>query len=229
MEIITISNIKIEVHKKNIKNLYLAVIPPEGRARVSAPKKMRDEDIKIFIIKKLDWIRQKQEKYINKSKLYEYKYVSGENIYLWGEKYELQVVNSNTKSEIKINENKLILKVNEDSTIDERLKLINEWYRHNIKQEIPELLEKWQKIIGVTASEWHVKNMKTRWGTCNIRDTRIWLNLQLAKKHPKCLEYVVVHELVHLLEGSHNRIFKNYMDKFLPNWRLIKKQLNSNI
>lgn len=102
-----------------------------------------------------------------------------------------------------------------------------DWYRRNIKKEIPQLLEKWQKIIGVTASDWGVKNMKTRWGTCNIEDKRIWLNLQLVKKPFECLEYVMVHELVHLLEKNHNKIFISYMDEFLPNWRKIKEELNS--
>jgi predicted metal-dependent hydrolase len=223
---LTIDNIEVEVQKKNIKNLYLSVLPPNGRVRVSAPVNMDDEAVKVFIAAKISWIRKHQDKYKNRPVQCENKYVSGETILLWGKPYYLEVVYSNARNNIKIDGSRLILQVRGTSTVEQRADVVNKWYRTNIKREIPKLLEKWQKIMGVAVLEWRVKNMKTRWGTCNIKDKRIWLNLQLAKKHPVCLEYVVVHELVHLLERNHNKIFKSYMDKFLPNWRVIKKELN---
>lgn len=222
-----IDDIEIQVEKKKIKNIYLRVAAPKGRVQVSVPKNMKDEAIKMFLISKMPWIKKHKDKYKNQPKRCIREYVSGESVYLWGKKYVLKVVYSNKHNDIKINEDEIILQVRQNSTTEQREKLLNEWYRENIKSKIPKLLEKWQKIIGVTAEEWGVKNMKTRWGTCNVRDKRIWLNLQLTKKPSKCFEYVIVHELVHLLEKSHNNIFIGYMDKFLPNWREIKKELNT--
>lgn len=227
MTSLIIDDIEIWVQKKKIKNIYLRVSAPQGRVQVSAPKNMKDEAIKMFLISKMPWIKKHKDKYTNQAKQCIREYVSDESVYLWGRKYVLKVVYSNKNNDIKIDGDRLILQVRENSTVGQREKLLNEWYRENIKSEIPKLLEKWQKIIGVTAEEWGVKNMKTRWGTCNVRDKRIWLNLQLAKRPPKCLEYVIVHELVHLLEKSHNNIFIGYMDEFIPNWRTIKKELNT--
>ncbi len=121
---------------------------------------------------------------------------------------------------------RLILQVRETSTTDQRANILNAWYREHIKKEIPPLIEKWQRMIGVEIADWGVKNMKTRWGSCNAKAKRIWLNLQLAKKYPKCLEYVVVHELVHLLEKKHNKDFVAYRDKFLLDWRITEDELN---
>lgn len=227
MENLTINDIEVEIQKKNIKNLHLSVLPPKGKVRVSAPDSMNDDAIRIFIITKIGWIKKQQEKYKNQLRQCEREYVSGESVYLWGKRYRLDVVYSNVCNNVKIKGNKLIFQVREASTTEQRENVLNDWYRKNIKEEIPQLLEKWQKTIGVTASDWGVKNMKTRWGTCNIGDKRIWLNLQLVKKPFECLEYVIVHELVHLLEKNHNKIFISYMDEFLPNWRKIKEELNS--
>ncbi|NTV90617.1 MAG: M48 family metallopeptidase, partial [Clostridiales bacterium] len=121
---------------------------------------------------------------------------------------------------------KLILKLPPGYSKEKREKLVNEWLRRNLHKEIPALLEKWQPIIGVKILDWGIKNMKTRWGTCNIKARRIWLNLRLAQKPRECLEYVVVHELVHLLERKHNKVFKDYMSRFIPEWKLIKAGLN---
>lgn len=227
MSTLIIDDIEIQVQKKKIKNIYLRVKAPQGGVQVSAPKNMNDEAIKMFVVSKISWIKKHQEKYKNRPKQCKREYISGESVYVFGKRYTLELVYSNRCNDVKIDGDQLILQVREESTIEHRANILNEWYRENIKREIPKLLEKWQKIIGVTAEEWGVKNMKTRWGTCNVRDKRIWLNLQLAKKHPKCLEYVVVHELVHLLEKSHNNIFIGYMNKFLPNWRETKKELNT--
>jgi predicted metal-dependent hydrolase len=226
VENLRINNIEIEVQKKNIKNLHLAVLPPLGRVRVSAPQNMNEDAIRMFVITKISWIKKQQEKFKNQLRQSEREYVSGESVYLWGKRYRMEVVYSNIRNDIQLKGDKLILQVREASTTDQRENILNAWYREHIKREIPPLLEKWQKIIGVAIADWGVKNMKTRWGTCNVKDRRMWLNLQLAKKHPQCLEYVVVHELVHLLEKNHNKAFVAYMDKFLPDWRTTKDELN---
>ncbi|GLC31168.1 M48 family metallopeptidase [Clostridium omnivorum] len=229
MESLTINNIEIEVQKKNIKNLHLSVLPPSGRVRVSAPQNMNDEAIRVFLITKIGWIKQQQEKFNNQPRQTEREYVSGESVYLWGRRYRLEVVYSNIRNDIKIHGDRLVLQVREESSTEQRANVLNAWYRDNLKKEIPKLLEKWQKIIGVSVNEWGVKKMKTKWGTCNAEAKRIWLNLQLVKKSPQCLEYVIVHELVHLLEKKHNKIFTGYMNKFLPDWRTTKAELNAQI
>lgn len=227
MKNILINDIEVEVQKKYIKNLHLYILPPQGNVRISAPRNMSEDAIHMFLVSKLPWIKKHQEKFRNQPRQLQREYVSGEAVFLWGKCYQLEVVYSNTNNAVQLEGDKIIFQVRESSTTVQREKVLNEWYRENIKKEIPELLRKWQEIIGVTALEWSVKNMKTRWGTCNIRDKRIWLNLQLVKKHPQCLEYIIVHELVHLLEKKHNNNFIAYMDRFLPDWRTIKEQLNS--
>ncbi len=221
-----VSGINIEIKKKNIKNMYLSVLPPMGNVRISAPLHASDEDIKSFALTKIDWIKKKVAKYENQTRQSENKYVSGESHYLWGQRYKLEIKNTRAANNVEIKANKLILTINENSTTSQREKVINEWYRAQLKARLPTLVEKWENKIGVKTNEVRVKNMRTRWGTCNIKDKRIWINLQLAKNPVNCLEYIVVHELVHLLEKNHTSVFVNYMDKFLPNWRVVKDELN---
>lgn len=227
MNHIKVSNIEIDIIKKNIKNLYISVLPPSGSVRVSAPLKMNDEMIKSFIMSKVPWIIKSQSRFKNRAVQIERKYVSGESIYLWGRRYEMNVEYTKTACKIDIIGDKLYFCIRKQSTMEQRQSALNEWYRRQLKDKVPPLLEKWQDILGVKVQEFRIKKMRTRWGTCNINDKRIWLNLELAKKPPECLEYVVVHELVHLLERNHNKVFKGYMDKFLPDWRNIKDELNS--
>jgi hypothetical protein len=226
VEKLIISNIEIEVYKKKIKNLYLSVLPPKGKVRISAPESMNEEAIRMFAVTKISWIHKQQEKFKNQPRQSEREYVSGESVYLWGKRYRLEVVYSNRCNDIQLKRDRLILQVREASTTEQREKILNAWYQQHLKKEIPLVLKKWQKSIGVMASDWGVKNMKTRWGTCNVKDKRIWLNLQLAKKPHQCLEYVVVHELVHLFEKNHTKAFVAYMDSFLPDWRTTKEELN---
>lgn len=227
MNHIKVSNIEIDIIKKNIKNLYISVLPPSGSVRVSAPLKMNDEMIKSFIMSKVPWIIKSQSRFKNRAVQIERKYVSGESIYLWGRRYEMNVEYTKTACKIDIIGDKLYFCIRKQSTMEQRQSALNEWYRRQLKDKVLPLLEKWQDILGVKVQEFRIKKMRTRWGTCNINDKRIWLNLELAKKPPECLEYVVVHELVHLLERNHNKVFKAYMDKFLPDWRNIKDELNS--
>ena len=147
-------------------------------------------------------------------------------IIFWGRRYRLELKYTKKANKVETKGNKLVLTVREASTQEQREKIMNEWYRAELKAKLPALIEKWEKIIGVKTNDFGVKNMRTRWGTCNVKDKRIWINLQLAKKPVACLEYIVVHELVHLLEKNHTPVFIEYMDKFLPGWRVTKDELN---
>ncbi len=224
----TVSDIEIELVKKDIKNLHLSVFPPNGRVRISAPKKMDNDAIRLFAISKLSWIKKQRAKFKNQERQPEQEFVSGESHYFLGERYLLNVVYTNKRKQCVEIRNKtyLDLFVREGSVKEKRQKVMKEWYRRELKALIPSLIEKWEPIIGVKVNSWGVKLMKTRWGTCNTTHKRIWLNLELAKKPLACLEYIVVHEMVHLLERHHNERFVSYMDKFLPNWRSIKAELN---
>ena len=206
--------------------MYLKVSRQDGKVSVSAPLRTKDDIIKRFVASKLDWIDKQVKKFENRKSLIDLEYKQDEIHYVWGKPYSLEIKYENKKG-VEILDDKLILAIHKDSTIIQREKLLIEWYRKQLKERLPDLVEKWEYIIGVSIESVRVRNMTTRWGTCNTRDKRICFNLQLAKKPLRCLEYVVVHELVHLLEPSHNVVFKNHMDKYLPNWREIKRELNS--
>lgn len=224
---IIIGNIKIEVIKKNIKNLHLSVHPPNGRVRIAAPLMMNDEAIRIFAISKLPWIKKQQAKFQEQERQSEREYISGESHYYQGRRYLLNVVYTKKKQRVEINKNNQInLYVHEGSTAGQRERVMMEWYRSELKKQIPDLIAKWEKHIGVKVNSWGVKLMKTKWGTCNSKAKRIWLNLELAKKNPRCLEYIVVHEMIHLIEKHHNEWFYAYLEQFIPNWKEIKEELN---
>jgi predicted metal-dependent hydrolase len=223
-----VSDIEIEVAKKNIKNVYLSVYPPNGQVKISAPKKMTDDDIRLFVMSKVPWIKKQQRKFKNQERIPEREYKSGESHYFGGQQYLLNVIYQNSnKSKVEIRNNKYIdLYVKEGSGKEKREDIIKEWYRKELKSIIPPLIQKWEEIMNLRVNEWGVKQMKTRWGTCNINAKRIWLNLELAKKSPHCLEYIIVHEMAHLIEKGHGDKFKAIMDRYYPNWKNVNAELN---
>jgi len=227
MHYITVSDLVIEVDRKGIKNLHLSVNPPDGRVRIATPIHIDDEAVRLFAVSKLPWIRKQQRKFENQPRQSEREFVSGESHYFNGERYLLNVIYRKGNAKVVIrNKTYMDLYVRENSNQEQHRRVVTEWYRKQLKTKIPDLIDKWQETIGVTLKGWGVRQMKTRWGTCNIEERRIWLNLELAKKPDLCLEYVIVHELVHLLERKHNDRFVELMDEFMPNWRLYRDELN---
>jgi len=222
-----LSGIEIEVIKKDIKNMHLNVLPPAGRVRISAPYGTSDDAINLFAVKKISWIKKNIEKYKSQARQTEREYITGESHYLWGRRYKLEVRYSNKANNLEIKGNKMILTVREKSTTTQRENYVNEWYREELKKKLPALISKWEEIIGVKVNDVGVKNMRTRWGTCNPETKRILVNLQLAKKPINCLEYIVIHELVHLREKTHTNRFVEHMDSYMPDWRVVKDELNS--
>jgi predicted metal-dependent hydrolase len=180
------------------------------------------------VLSKLSWIRKQQAKFVGQERrLLPPEYVSGESHYFQGTCYRLNVVEHLGRSRVTMSDRATLdLYIRPDSERDQRERVLLNWYRQQLNEQVPALLAKWEAIMGVQSAEWHIKQMKTRWGTCNPRASRIWLNLELAKKPVDCLEYVIVHELVHLLARKHDAKFKGYMDKFLPQWRLLREELN---
>lgn len=224
---IRVSDIEVQVVRKDIKNLYLRVHRPDGRVQVSAPLHVSDDDVRLAVTSRLKWIRKKQSGIYHRPCQARQKIVSGENHYVFGRRYQLEVVERRGRHEVLLgNQSTLSLYVSPGTTRSNRQRVLNAWYRDQMKDRIPALLEKWQSVVGKEAAEWGVKRMKTRWGSCNINRRRIWLNLELASKPVECLEYVLVHELVHLYERYHNDNFKRYMDAFMPEWRVHRDTLN---
>ncbi len=226
---IVVNGIEVTVSKKAIKNMHLYVKPPDGHVTVSAPLQQSDESIEIFIRTKLGWIKRQQEKFKKQPRQTEREYVSGEALYVWGRQYYLLVNYSNKGNSLILDGEKAILTVREGSSTEQRAKFVNEWYRGILKTEVERILPKCEKTTWLHAAEWQIKYMTTRWGTCNVVSRKIWINLQLAKKAPECLEYIILHELAHLKEKSHNENFVAMMDSFMPNWREIRKNLNEQI
>jgi len=222
---LNISGIPIEVCKKNIKNMHLYVKPPNGNVTVSAPLSISNDAIERFIRTKVSWIKKQISTYDNQLRQSEREYVSGETLYLWGKQYHLQTEYGHKNSLVLSGEN-AVLTVRKESTAQQRENFVREWYRELLKTEIARLLPKWEKITGLKAESWQTKYMTTRWGTCNTKTGKLWFNLQLAKKSPKCLEYIILHELVHLVEKKHNERFVSLMDKYMPMWREVKATLN---
>ncbi len=225
-EIITFDKIKVTLHRKNIKNMYLRVMPPDGEVKLSAPSHVSDEDIHNFINSHIDWIKRKQKLILENNIKAPSKYRTGEKHYLWGKEYTLQLITNETIKSVLIDENKSImyLPVPKRSTIEKRRKILNEFYRKQMKLAYPPVLDRCVGIVGKKPTEVKIRSMKN-WGNCN-QNGRITLNLNLAKKDPICLEYVMIHELCHLIEFNHSKKFKKLMDKFCPDWKKIKKILN---
>lgn len=225
---ITVNGIDVQVVRKAIKNLHLAVYPPDGHVRVAVPEHITDDNIRLAVIAKLGWIKRQQRDFNDQPRQSEREYISGECHYVFGKRCRLELIEREGRPEVKLlKSGKLKLFVRPGSSIEIKDKVLNAWYREELKTVIPELLEKWQPIIGKRARDWGVRKMKTKWGSCNVEQRRIWLNLELAKKPPECLEYILVHELVHLHERHHNLRFRELLDQFLPRWRISQKTLNT--
>jgi len=206
--------------------MHLYVKPPNGKVMVSAPLSMSDEAIERFVRTKTSWIKRQVNKFENQPRQSEREYVSGETLYVWGKQYFLQTDYDN-RSSLVLSGDKAILVIRKGSTADQREKYIREWYRKLLKTEIERILPKWEKKTGLKTESWQIRYMTSRWGSCKIKKRKIWLNLQLAKKTPECLEYIILHELIHFVEKGHNEKFNTLLDQYMPKWREIKKTLNS--
>ncbi|MEJ5315576.1 MAG: SprT family zinc-dependent metalloprotease [Tenuifilum sp.] len=227
MDQITISDITIDVVRKDIKNIHLAVYPPKGRVRIAAPLNITEDAIRLYVISKLGWIKRHQRKFETQERITPREYKQRESHYFKGRRYLLQIVETDKRQKVVLKNKKFIeLHIKPDTPTEKRHEILTEWYRIELKKQIPTMIEKWEKILNVKVDDWQVKQMKTKWGSCNIEKKRIWLNLELAKKPEHCLEYIIVHEMVHLLERHHNERFQYYMDLHLPNWRQLKTELN---
>jgi predicted metal-dependent hydrolase len=223
---VKLGEIEVDVVLKDIKNVHLSVHPPTGRVRISAPKRMRIDTIRVFAISKLDWIKQQQTKLREQERETPRDYVDRESHYAWGKRYLLTVSEVDEPPSIELKHSRMLLRVRPRTDEDKRQAVVEEWYRERLKEAVPPLLARWQPLLGVRTQRFFVQRMKTKWGSCNCKACTIRLNTELAKKPAECLEYIVVHELVHLLEPTHNPRFVALMDRFMPKWQFHRLVLN---
>ena len=225
---ITVSGLRVDIVRKDIKNLHLGVYPPNGRVRVAAPLRVNDKAVRLAVITRLGWIKRQRAGFQSQDRESEREMVSGESHYFMGRRMRLRVIPDSGATRVVVRNRAFIeMHVRPELTATQREKALHRWYRQQLKQLIPPLLDKWQTKLGVQVDEWGIKKMKTRWGTCNVDARRIWLNLELAKKPPQCLEYLVVHEMVHFLAHHHDDRFIAMMNEHLPQWRAYRKKLNA--
>ncbi len=222
-----VGGISVEVVRKQIKHLHLGVYPPEGRVRVAAPMRLDDDAVRAAVISRLAWIRRKRAEFARQPRQSRREFVSGESHYFEGRRYRLDVVESTGRTGIRLRNNAWMeMRVRSATGRDAREAMLYRWYRARLRERIPEIIAEWEPRIGVRVADWRIRRMKTRWGTCNAAARRIWLNSELAKKPLPCLEYVVVHEMVHLVEPSHNERFREILDRAMPGWPLRADELN---
>ena len=223
---IKLGDIVIDVVLKDIKHVHLSVYPPSGRVRISAPRRMSLDTLRVFAVSKLDWIKRQQQKMIEQERETPREFLDRESHYVWGKRYLLTVVEQDLAPAIELQHSHLLLRVRPGTTEDKRQAIVEDWYRTQLKQAAPPLIAKWEHLMGVKVERFFVQKMKTRWGSCNPVARSIRLNTDLVKKPRECLEYVVVHELAHLLEPTHNARFIALMDRFMPKWQFYREQLN---
>ena len=217
----------VEVVRKDIKNLHVGVYPPNGRVRVAAPLRLDDDAVRLAVISRLGWIRRKQAEFEQQDRQSQREFVTGESHYFEGRRYRIDVTERDGPPTVRLlNNTTMALSVRPGADRDKREAVLHRWYRCQLRDRLPALLAKWEPKVGVQIAEVRIRKMKTCWGTCNRDARRIWLNLELAKKPASCLEYIVVHEMVHLIERHHNDRFRDLMDRLIPQWRLHRDELN---
>ena len=217
----------IEVVRKDINNLHVGVYPPGERIRVAAPLHLNDDALRMVVISRLGWIRRKQSEFEQQERLSQREFVSGESHYFEGRRYRLNVIEDEGRQSVRlINNTRMELRIHRSADRNTRESVLYQWYRGQLRDRLSALLEKWEPRVGIQVAEVRIKIMKTRWGTCNSEACRIWLNLELIKKSTSCLEFILVHEMVHLIESSHNEQFRGLMRRLMPQWRAHRDHLN---
>jgi len=223
---IKLGDIAVDVVLKDIRNVHLSVHPPTGRVRISAPSRMKMDTIRVFAISKLAWIRQQQKKLREQARETVREYLDRESHHVWGRRYLLEVAENEGPPFVALKHRRMILGVRPQTSRAARDEILASWYREQVKAEVLDFIAKWESLLGVRVRQVFVQQMKTRWGSCNPRTRTIRLNTELARKPKDCLDYIVLHEMVHLLEPKHGERFIALMDQFMPRWQFLRQRLN---
>jgi len=224
--LLELGDIAVDVVLKDIKNVHLSVHPPTGRVRIAAPERMKMDAIRLFAISKLGWIKDQQKKLEEQERETPREYLDRESHYVWAKRYLLSVIETKATPSVELKHSRIELRIRPGTDENKRRAIIENWYRQEIKAAVPDLIAKWEPLMDVRVERFFVQRMKTRWGSCNPETRTIRLNTDLAKKPPECLEYIVAHEMLHLLEPTHNARFQSLLDRFIPNWQLRRQILN---
>jgi predicted metal-dependent hydrolase len=223
---LTLENLEIQIVQKKIKKLYLSVYPPHGQVRISAPRSMSIETIRHFVLSKMEWIKKQQEKMLKYPPSIIKQLIDNELNEFCGKSYYLKLIETQSLPQVILTDSEIILYIRPQSQTAQKVALLDDWYRQELHKNILNIIPIWEKKMQVKVSKLTIQKMKTKWGSCTPARSSIRLNLELIKKPLECLEYVIVHELAHLIEPSHNHRFQAIMDTFLPDWRLHQKRLN---
>jgi predicted metal-dependent hydrolase len=223
---IQLGDIDVDIVLKDIKNVHLSVHPPSGKVRIAAPKRMNVDTIRLFAISKLGWIRKQQRKLRSQERETPRDFVTRESHYVWGKRYLLTLIETPGPPSIDLRHNRMILRVRPGTDARKRQRIVEDWYRSQVRSAAESLIAEWEPRIGVDVCRFFVQRMKTRWGSCNSAARSIRLNTDLAKKPLECLEYLVVHEMIHILEPTHNERFQALIGKFMPDWKHRREVLN---
>ena len=224
---IDVRGVSVDVVHKDIKNLHVGVYPPKGRVRIAAPLRLADDAVRLAVISRLGWIRRKQAEFERQVRQSQREFVTGESHFFNGRRYRLDVIEGPGPAAVCLRNNTVLaLLVRPGADRTKRETVLDRWYRNQLRGRLPTLLAKWEPKVGERIAEVRIRKMRTLWGSCNVEARRIWINLELAKKPASCLEYVLVHEMVHLIERGHNERFRDLMDRLMPQWRLHRDELN---
>ncbi len=224
-----VKDIEIKVEKKKIKNIHLYVKPPHGEVVVTCPINCSDESVEFFVRSKMGWIKKRREEFNNQIRQTAREYVSGESVFLLGRQYYLKVKDSSSKYNIAIDGDYILFDARKGATTEQKSAYFTEWYREVFRKELNRLIPKWENITGLNCNSYKIINMKSKWGSCNPKKRDIILNLKLVKRDVACIEYVILHELMHFLEQRHNKNFTALVERYMPNWTTVKDQLNSSL
>lgn len=223
---LTVRGIHIDIIYKDIKNLHIGVYPPMGRVRVAAPKRLDDDQVRLAVIQRLPWIKRQRDRLRSAERQSEREMVTGESHFVWGVRRRLKVIERPGRAHLEVDGERLVLYIPAGTPAAKRRDRLDKWYRDQLHQVLPELVAKWVAALDVSVPKWTIRRMKTKWGSCNRESRHIWFNVELAKKHPDCLEYIVVHEMLHYFERNHGEHFTELMDRHLPDWRSRRELLN---
>jgi predicted metal-dependent hydrolase len=223
---IQLGEIGVDVIRKDIKNVHLSVHPPTGRVRIAAPERMSIDTVRVFAIAKMPWIRRQQKKLLEQEREAPREFIDRESHYVWGRRYLLKVIEAEQRPSVELSHGRMILTVRPGTDSAKRQTIVDEWHRERLRDAVRPVIEKWRKLMGVDVQRVFVQRMKTKWGSCNHRNGSIRLNTDLAKKPRECLEYILVHEMTHLMEPTHNERFVAMMDKFMTKWHSHREVLN---
>lgn len=221
-----VGSLKVRVVKKDIKNIHLSVYPPDGSVRVATPRNVKEDTLRLFVVSKIGWIRRQQRRFRAQDRETKKEMVSRESHYFLGKRYLLKIIEVDQAPSIEISNKYIVMRVRLGTPLEKKRNLLDKWYRTELKQIIGELILKAERKMHLRVNAWSVRQMKTKWGSCSIDAKRISFNIELAKKPIECIEFIIVHEMVHLLERTHNERFINHMNMFMPQWELHKRNLN---